>query len=1001
MRTRRLQMRWTINEGSVEARHVRNLGETPKTHVHGCRKYDNRHGVGIVLNKKWRQQIIDTEYINERVIIATIVVNHQRIELMSVYFLHSGDADHHVEKCTEQSRSTQRTTKIAYRLLEETSMLSWDQDAELNVQVLANTHSLNQSNTRGDWMKHWLMLQNFTALNTMYRKNLGKPTTYRSPKRNEKQIDYIILKRRHLKYNKDAEANDMIHMGSDHRCVMATFMITTPKKDGHRKKKAKLETTKHDRRDQTEKNTGDEKPELEKNTKRSLKQFKKKLKPQTKKWINARKNAETKKKAAAQAKSEKTEPEGKEADEEFSEIEVMNDVETVRETDEEQSWTSHTSERRGWFHRAPCRTRHGRENEDRHFEWRGLPWRRGHDGAQARRNDRKANWKRDRNRLSWWRTSWALHANGRKGRFHRATCRPRHEWERKERQIEWSRLLREWDHDGIQARRNKWSSSSKKDTWTQWGDLRGRRGNQKTIEERRTTPKEEKQRLKKKLANKKCIRDKKKTKRLEEIQRVLEDFKGIKNIPGIKSVTKKSAHNQDKEGERRSHCVTEGNCQCFWWPLQKFYDNQEHEDTEQEKRREWTWKQHRCAEQRHEWDDENSRDHDWRVTNCNQQTQRQIGRQQRNQSRRHQSMRRWDDRCGETDLQRNRKAKWIYSRGLAKTDNKSDKKREVEDVGNHRPICSLPALYKLFTTILYSRLYPWLDQIQAEEQAGFRGSYQTTDHLATHRMTDRKYLKCEPRQSTSWRRSTPSPTNQFGTPSNLAVSNMITSISWRNCIETRKPQYWQKVTCLRWRKEPNWVNHCQACSSTRICRKHWKKTFHVGRRKEEWEYAWATTIMTASQTWDLLPTCSNLHPQKNSSKKWHANSREVQEKWDSESIQERRKFSATKALNIRKEIEIDDIKVEVLTREESTKHLDQMITFQQQETTEIINRIRAAWATFHKNIKGLTSRTYMLGHRLRLFDAVVSPTMNYASGIWTLTKEHERMIQSTQRKTFD
>ena len=24
--------------------------------------------------------------------------------------------------------------------------------------------------------------------------------------------------------------------------------------------------------------------------------------------------------------------------------------------------------------------------------------------------------------------------------------------------------------------------------------------------------------------------------------------------------------------------------------------------------------------------------------------------------------------------------------------------------------------------------------------------------------------------------------------------------------------------------------------------------------------------------------------------------------------------------------------------------------------------------------------------------------MNYASGIWTLTKEHERMIQSTQRK---
>ena len=40
----------------------------------------------------------------------------------------------------------------------------------------------------------------------------------------------------------------------------------------------------------------------------------------------------------------------------------------------------------------------------------------------------------------------------------------------------------------------------------------------------------------------------------------------------------------------------------------------------------------------------------------------------------------------------------------------------------------------------------------------------------------------------------------------------------------------------------------------------------------------------------------------------------------------------------------------------------------------------------------------MLRHRLRLFDAVVSPTMNYAAGTWTLTKDHERMIQSTQRK---
>ena len=37
----------------------------------------------------------------------------------------------------------------------------------------------------------------------------------------------------------------------------------------------------------------------------------------------------------------------------------------------------------------------------------------------------------------------------------------------------------------------------------------------------------------------------------------------------------------------------------------------------------------------------------------------------------------------------------------------------------------------------------------------------------------------------------------------------------------------------------------------------------------------------------------------------------------------------------------------------------------------------------------LTSKNYLLKHRLRLFDAVITPTICYASGTWTPTKEHE------------
>ena len=100
----------------------------------------------------------------------------------------------------------------------------------------------------------------------------------------------------------------------------------------------------------------------------------------------------------------------------------------------------------------------------------------------------------------------------------------------------------------------------------------------------------------------------------------------------------------------------------------------------------------------------------------------------------------------------------------------------------------------------------------------------------------------------------------------------------------------------------------------------------------------------------------------------------------------------------KKEMQIDDSKIEILTRSESVRNFDQLITFQYQETTEIKNRIRTAWATFHKYRQELTSKNYLLKHRLRLFDAAITLAICYASGTWAHTKEHERMLQSAQRK---
>ena len=55
-------------------------------------------------------------------------------------------------------------------------------------------------------------------------------------------------------------------------------------------------------------------------------------------------------------------------------------------------------------------------------------------------------------------------------------------------------------------------------------------------------------------------------------------------------------------------------------------------------------------------------------------------------------------------------------------------------------------------------------------------------------------------------------------------------------------------------------------------------------------------------------------------------------------------------------------------------------------------------ASFNSYKQELTSKSYFLQHRLRLFYMVITPTLSYASGTWTPSREHERMVRSTQRK---
>ena len=96
------------------------------------------------------------------------------------------------------------------------------------------------------------------------QKNAAKTDVLRLSKRKREQIDYILTKRRYLRNVKDAEANDMIHMGSDHRCIMAAFLINTPdKKTNVRRENKKHEMNVYVEHKKKAKNTNIEMSDLE------------------------------------------------------------------------------------------------------------------------------------------------------------------------------------------------------------------------------------------------------------------------------------------------------------------------------------------------------------------------------------------------------------------------------------------------------------------------------------------------------------------------------------------------------------------------------------------------------------------------------------------------------------------------------------------------------------------------------------------------------------------
>ena len=326
---------------------------------------------------------------------------------------------------------------------------------------------------------------------------------------------------------------------------------------------------------------------------------------------------------------------------------------------------------------------------------------------------------------------------------------------------------------------------------------------------------------------------------------------------------------------------------------------------------------------------------------------------------------------------------------------------------NYRPIAIIPTLYKLFARLLFGRLSPILDSQQCPDQAGFRADYSTVDHFFTIAQLHEKSNEFQLNLWTAaidFQKAFDSiehdgiwhALESQGVPHHYIwllrriysdQAGMIRSdVMSKQFSITRGVKQGDPLSSLLFNSllehimravKPQWVTkrfgmQTSVGQDTRLMNLRFADDLFLIGKTQKQILTMLEDVIRAARTYGL-----ELHPEKT---KILTN------------------VSKQNGRPVKKSLEVDGINIEVLAIDAAIKYLGRMISFSDFQGVEIQNRIRATWGKFMCYKQELTNKNLSLNSRLRLFDGVVSPTLLYGSEAWALTKDHETLLQRTQRR---
>ena len=334
------------------------------------------------------------------------------------------------------------------------------------------------------------------------------------------------------------------------------------------------------------------------------------------------------------------------------------------------------------------------------------------------------------------------------------------------------------------------------------------------------------------------------------------------------------------------------------------------------------------------------------------------------------------------------------------------KKGDIQCLDNYRPVAIIPIMYKLFSRILDVRIRDKIAGQQSVDQAAFRPGFGCEDHLF---VMSQLREKCAEWNINIWVAAVDfkkafdcvehdalwKALEELGAPGRYI--DVLQRLYAEQSATVRAEKESKRFTIGRGTKQGDPVSPILFNTVVEVFMRKLKKKWDTRRQGFDLEYGEPRRLQNLRFADDILLLGGTLG---------QVTSMLADLSAEAKAVGLEIHFGKTKILsNVvdrkgpsrAREVEVAGQKVEVLQPGESVAYLGRCLCFEDAEDREVEHRIGRGWAKFAVFKGELCDRRYSLLHRLKLFNAVISPTVLYGAGTWTMTVAREKRLRAAQR----